>query len=105
YLEQIIPVLNRAGFLQTSRGYQGGYRLSKSPEKYTVGEILRATEGSTAPVSCLEQDPNTCPRRGECATLPVWQGLQRVVDEYLDSITLQSILDDINEKAGNTYNI
>lgn len=105
YLEQIIPVLNRSGLLQTTRGYQGGYRLVKSPDKYTVGEILRATEGSMAPVACMDQSPNQCPRCGECATLPVWEGLQKMVDEYLDGITLQSILDDKREKAGNTYSI
>ena len=61
YLEQIIPVLNRAGLLQTSRGFQGGYRLAKAPQDYTVGEILRAAEGGLSPVACLEQSPNACP--------------------------------------------
>lgn len=93
YLEQIIPVLNRSGLLQTSRGFGGGYRLVKEPSEYTVGEILRVTEGSMAPVSCLESEKNTCPRCGECATLSIWQGLQNVVDSYLNGITLQDILD------------
>ena len=105
YLEQIIPVLNHAALLQTSRGSAGGYRLIKKPAEYTVGEILFATEGSLAPVSCLEGKVNTCPRRGECATLFVWEGLQKVENEYLYSITLQDILDKAAEKSGNNYSI
>ncbi len=93
YLEQIIPALNRSGFLQTSRGFQGGYKLLKKPEDYTIGEILRTTEGNMAPVSCLENDINTCNRHKECKTLSLWAGLQKVVDEYLYGITLQDILD------------
>ncbi len=92
YLEQIIPELNRAGLLQTVRGFQGGYRLAKDPSQYTVGEILRATEGSLAPVTCLEKGSNTCPRQSDCVTLPVWIGLQKAVNEYLDGITLQSLI-------------
>ncbi len=91
YLEQIIPVLNRSGLLQTSRGFGGGYRLARAPKDYTVGEILRATEGKMAPVACLEGFVNRCPRSAECATLPVWEGLQKVVDDYLDGITLQDV--------------
>ena len=103
YLEQIIPVLNRAGLLQTVRGYLGGYRLAKTADKYTVGEILRATEGSMAPVACLETKPNTCHRCNDCATLPVWEGLDKVVSEYLDGITLQDILDRQRERLGDDY--
>ena len=77
--------------------------LSKSPDKYTVGEILRLTEGSLAPVDCLNQDPIQCERSSECATLPVWQGLNRVINEYLDSITLQDILDQQRERYVNDY--
>ena len=93
YLEQIIPALNRAGLLQTARGFQGGYRLTRSPDRYTLGEILQATEGSLAPVSCLESEENPCARCTECATLPVWEGLNRVVRDYLDGFTLQTLLD------------
>ena len=93
YLEQIIPILNRSDILKTTRGSQGGYMLSRDPEKYTVGEILRLTEGNLAPVDCLTQDPIECERSVDCPTLPVWQGLNRVINEYLDSITLQDILD------------
>ena len=93
YLEQIIPILNRSGMLITNRGYQGGYKLDKSPQDITVGEILRNTEGSLAPVACLEQTPNQCEKCGYCITLPVWQGLEKVVNEYLDSISLQDIIE------------
>ena len=100
YLEQIIPVLNRSGLLQTSRGFQGGYRLIKKPSEYTVLEILTATEGSLAPVSCLESEENNCPRKGECLTLPVWQGLKDAVENYLGSITLEDVL---SSAAGGSY--
>ena len=103
YLEQIIPIFNKSDILKTTRGSQGGYMLSKSPDKYTVGEILRLTEGSLAPVDCLNQDPVECARSGECATLPVWQGLNRVINEYLDSITLQDIIDRQRERDINDY--
>lgn len=98
YLEQIVPVLNGAGLLATNRGNRGGYRLAKEPKEYTVGDILRITEGSIAPVSCLESDVNSCERKNFCQTLYVWEGLYKVVNEYLDSITVQDIVD----KIGNT---
>ena len=93
YLEQIVPLLNRGGFLRTNRGNRGGYMLAQKPSDYTVGDILRATEGSLAPVTCLDYEPNECPRRGECSTLFVWEGLFKTVSEYLDSITLKDIID------------
>lgn len=93
YLEQIVPIFGRSDILCTSRGFQGGYRLAKSPDKYTVGEILRLTERGLAPVACLEHNPVECKRSKECATLPVWQGLFKTINEYLDGITLQDILD------------
>ena len=103
YLEQIVPVLNRSDILKTNRGYQGGYMLAKSPDKYTVGDILRLTEGSLSPVACGEQNPVECPRSAECPTLPIWQGLSKVISEYLDSITLQDIIDKQHEKYDNDY--
>ena len=93
YLEQIVPTLSRAGFLLTNRGYQGGYRLCRAPEDYTVYEILSVAEGGLAPVACLDQPENTCPRAPDCLTLPVWEGLEKTIRDYLRSITLQSILD------------
>ena len=103
YLEQIIPVLNRAGLLQTSRGFQGGYRLAKDPADYTVGEILRAAEGGLSPVACLEEEPNTCPRAASCATLPVWAGLYKAINTYLDSITLQDLLEQEHKNDDYSY--
>ncbi|MBO4299668.1 MAG: Rrf2 family transcriptional regulator [Clostridia bacterium] len=93
YLEQIALQLMQAGMLRASRGHQGGYALASSPAEYTVGQILRVTEGTLAPVACLDHEPNVCERRGFCLTLPVWEGLQAVVDRYLDGITLQDVLD------------
>ena len=98
YLEQIVPVLNGAGLLATNRGNRGGYRLAKEPKEYTVGDILRITEGSIAPVSCLDSGVNLCERKNFCQTLYVWEGLYKVVNEYLDGITVQDIVD----KIGNT---
>ena len=103
YLEQIVPVFNKSNILKTNRGFQGGYQLARLPEKYTVGEILRLTEGSLAPVACLENEPNQCERSGECVTLPVWQGLYKVINEYLDGITLQDILDQQRERDVGDY--
>ncbi len=103
YLEQIIPTLNRFDLLRTTRGYQGGYRLARAPKDYTLGDILRATEGSLAPVTCLETDDNPCARQADCATLPVWRGLNKVINEYLDGITLQDILDQQTARRGNDY--
>ena len=93
YLEQIVPVLNSSDLLRTNRGFQGGYMLAKSPDKITVGAILRLTEGDLSPVACLNDDPAQCDRSAFCATLPVWQGLKDVITNYLDGITLQDILD------------
>ena len=95
YLEQIVPVLNGAGLLATNRGNRGGYRLAKEPKEYTVGDILRITEGSIAPVSCLDSEVNLCERKNFCQTLYVWEGLYKVVNEYLDGITVQDIVDKI----------
>ena len=103
YLEQIVPLLNKADLLRTNLGYQGGYALAKSPDKYTVGEILRVTEGNLCPVSCLQYPVNECPRASECMTLPVWEGLYKAINNYLDSVTLQDIIDQAN--AGGDYSI
>ena len=99
YLEQIIPVLNNGGILKAGRGAQGGYMLAKAPEQFTVAEILRLTEGSIAPVDCVDATPAACERSGFCATLPVWKGLARVIDEYLSGITLQDILDQQKQRG------
>lgn len=93
YLEQIALVLSQKNILHGARGHQGGYRLVKLPSETTVGDIMRTMEGSMAPVACLDDTDNACPRCGECITLPVWEGLDRLVSGYLDSITLQDIMD------------
>ena len=103
YLEQIVPILNKTNILKTSRGFQGGYKLALAPDKYTIGMILRLTEGSLSPVSCLDQDPIQCDRCNECATLPIWQGLNKVINDYLDSITLQDVLEQQRERYSNDY--
>ncbi len=104
YLEQIVPLLNKSGMLRTNRGYQGGYTLAKAPSEYTVGDVLRVTEGDIFPVACLTSSPNECPRASECVTLPIWQGLYETVANYLDSITLQDIIDKYcSDPADNYY--
>lgn len=103
YLEQIVPILNKSDILKTNRGFQGGYMLAKSPDQYTVGEILRLTEGSLSPVACLDQTPIECEKSSECPTLPIWQGLNKVINDYLNSITLQSVLDKQRERYSNNY--
>ena len=103
YLEQIVLLFTKTDVLKTSRGYQGGYMLAKQPSECTVGEILRITEGSLAVVPCVEQDPIECRRSVECPVLDVWRGLYRVINEYLDSVTLQDILDPQRERAVNNY--
>lgn len=103
YLEQIVPLLNRSNLLQTNRGFQGGYRLAKPVEQYSVGEILRVTEGSLEPVACLDQNPNQCPRCFDCETLPVWEGLSKVIHDYLDGISLQELVDRKQQSYGNDY--
>ena len=93
YLEQIALQLTQAGLLHAVRGHQGGYRLTREPADYTVLQVLNVTEGSLAPVACLDSQPNPCQRCGFCLTLPVWQGLEQVVAQYLSSITLQNLLE------------
>lgn len=103
YLEQIVAMLNKPDILKTNRGYQGGYRLAKAPNKYSVGDILRITEGGLAPVACLDDEVIQCDRADSCITLPVWQGLNKVISEYLDGITLQDILDKYRENYSFGY--
>ena len=95
YLEQITSLLLKAGYVKSLRGKGGGYRLSRAPEDYTLGEILLAAEGTLAPVTCLDcSSGELCPRAGECATLPVWRDLGAVTSQFLDSKRLSDILED-----------
>lgn len=105
YLEQIVSSLSRAGYLKSVRGSQGGYKLSKSPEEYTVGMILRLTEGSLAPVACLEDDENHCSRSDDCITIEVWKRLDDAIKGVVDHITLADLVDWYMEKATNHYYI
>jgi len=102
YLEQIITVLQRAGFVKSLRGNSGGYKLARLPEEYAVGEILRAAEGSLAPITCLEDNANQCPRKDKCATLAFWEGYQKAVNDYIDGITLFDLIKG-KSPAGDDY--
>jgi Rrf2 family protein len=93
YLEQITSLLSKFGLLLSVRGPSGGYKLAKSPAEYKVGDILRITEGNLAPVACLESEVNTCEKKDVCKTLFLWQGLARVINEYLDSVTLENLVE------------
>ena len=97
YLEQIVPFLNRSHLLHANKGHQGGYRLAKEPAEITVREILVSAEGSLAPVSCMDNNPNQCERCQDCITLPIYQGLNEVVTKYLESITLADIIQQTQE--------
>lgn len=101
YLEQIISILNKAGFVRSIRGPQGGYMLNREPKEYTVGMILRLTEGSLAPVACLDYEPNDCERRNECVTLILWEKLNDAIKSVVDNITLQDLVQWQMEKSDN----
>lgn len=91
YLEQVIALLNKAGFLQSMRGNNGGYRLTKKPSEYTAGDILRAAEGTLAPIACLRNESNSCERQNSCSTISFWQNYYKTVNDYVDSVTLQDL--------------
>ena len=99
YLEQIISLLNKAGFVRSIRGAQGGYMLAKTPSEYTVGMILRLTEGRLAPVSCVGEDSIECERRQGCVTVRVWEKLNDAVNQVVDNITLADLVEWHQEKA------
>ena len=108
YLEQIFSILNRAGYVRSIRGTGGGYMLAKKPEEYTVGMILRLTEGSLAPVSCLEHEENICPRSQACVTLGVWKKLYAAINDVVDHITLADLVrnaEEIQKKNPRVKNI
>ena len=101
YLESIVKVLVKGGVLTGLRGKGGGYRLNGAPDQHTVGDILRLTEGSLAPVACLEPGHGTCQRMAGCRTLAMWQGLDNVINGYLDRFTLADLVQ--VELAGDDY--
>lgn len=94
YLEAIVSLLVKAGLLTALRGKKGGYKLTRTPDQYTLKDILTVTEGEFAPVTCLEGEVNTCERASDCKTLKVWTDFQKLVNDYFDSITLESLMGD-----------
>ena len=92
YLESIIKLLVKANLLNGVRGKGGGYRLTRTPDSYTVGSVLRLTEDSLAPVSCLEPGAPVCSQSSECRTLSMWQGLDKIINDYLDNITIADLI-------------
>lgn len=97
YLESIISVLSKNGFLKTLRGRGGGYQLARTPAEYTVGSILRLTESSLVSVACLEHGAEPCNRAGECRTRPMWTKLDQLIDNFLESVTLENLLQNHQE--------
>ena len=101
YLESIVKLLARSGDLFGMRGKGGGYRLTRSPDQYTVGEILMLTEGSLAPVSCLTPGAASCSRMANCRTYEMWKGLNDLISNYFGNITLADLA--LPDQAGNDY--
>ena len=103
YMEQIISILNKAGYVRRTRGAQGGYQLVKNPAEYTVGMVLRLTEGSLAPVECLNENALKCEREDICATVEVYKRIYDAINGVIDNFTIADLLDVKNEKASNNY--
>lgn len=103
YLESIISVLNKGGMLRSARGKNGGYKLARDPGEYNISEILLLTEGSLAPVNCIMQDGVQCDKAASCSTLPLWAGLDKVIDNYLGGITLEDIISGNRKKMLGDY--
>ena len=101
YLEQIISVLQKCGYVKSMRGPGGGYKLSKRPDEYTVGMILRQIEGSLAPVACLEEEVNSCERSSSCVTLRLWQMMYDAINGVVDKVTLADLVEWEREIQGN----
>lgn len=93
YLEMIVSILNKGKLLESQRGKAGGYRLVKAANEYTIGEILNLTEGTLAPVNCMVESEKKCEKAEECMTLPLWQKLDVVIEDYLNSVTLQDLIE------------
>lgn len=103
YLESIISILNKGGMLISARGKNGGYKLAREPRDYNISEILILTEGSLAPVNCIMQDGVQCDKAANCSTLPLWAGLDKVIDNYLGGITLEDIITGNRKKMLGDY--
>ena len=87
-----MTLLSKNGFVDAVHGKGGGYQLNKKPSEYRVGDILRLTEGTLAPVACLEKDAELCPRKNECRTIPMWTKLDELVENYLDGVTIADLM-------------
>ena len=98
YLEAIMTTLSKAGFVDAVHGKGGGYRLNRSPSEYTVGSILKLTEGSLAAVSCTTQGPSACSRSTCCQTKPMWEKLDKMIDSFFEGITLADLLEETQRK-------
>ena len=105
YLEQIISVLNKAGYVKSVRGAQGGYRIARDPASYTVGMILRLTEGSLNPVACLDDDVNECERCDTCETLEVWKELADAINHIVDNVTIADLVERQQARIAGSYMI
>ncbi len=103
YLESIISILNKGGMLNSLRGKNGGYRLARIPSEYNINEILLLTEGTLAPVNCIMQDGVLCDKAATCSTLPLWAGLDKVIDDYLSKITLEDVITGNRKKLLGEY--
>ena len=101
YLEQIIAMLNRAGYVKSERGSNGGYKLTKKPEEYTVGMILRLTEGSLAITTCTEDEQNQCERYGSCPTVHLWEKLNKAISDVVDNITIADLAEEERSALNN----
>ena len=105
YLEQVVSVLVKSGMLISVRGNNGGYLLAKSPSEYTAGDILRVSEGTLAPISCIQSDPIRCNRANMCSTVDFWKGYYKAILDYVDNVTLEDLSAKEVERIGNDYSI
>ena len=105
YLEQIIAILNKAGYVKSVRGAQGGYKIAQEAKHYTVGMILRLTEGSLNPVACLDDAENECERCDTCETLQVWKDLAKAINDVVDNVTISDLVEKQEERIGINYSI
>ena len=103
YMEQIISILNRAGYVRSTRGAQGGYQLTRKPEDYTIGMVLRLTEGSLAPVECLDENALPCERVAQCATVEVYRKMYEALCSVVDTMTIKDLQDIEESKVGDGY--
>ena len=103
YLESIISILNKGGMLTSLKGKNGGYKLARKPDEYTIDEILILTEGTLAPVNCIMQEGVQCDKAATCSTLPLWAGLDKAIENYLKGITLEDIIQGNRKKMLGDY--